>query len=181
MALHFLHRTITTRQLLNATIWWQFCIYLVPSSIHYAEESEKKREERRRRRSAVTLKTSSKQTNKHQGISDLRKKKHNSRRDEKQKRTMNHRQKSRNPRCNPFVDPHIRACLLTRPVSPRLTWRSHRSRPYSPVFCFYRWNSFSLFCSVWTYCFFFEVLLSSFLILIFGILVDARAPKLRHK
>ena len=63
MALHFLHRTITTRQLLHATIWWQFCIYLVPSSIHYAEESEKKREERRRRRSAVTLKTSSKQTN----------------------------------------------------------------------------------------------------------------------
>ena len=95
-------------------------LHLVPSSIHYAEE--RKREKRgRRRRSAVTLKTSSKQTNKHQGISDLRKKKHNSRRDEKQKRTMNHRQKSRNPRCNPFVDPHIRACLLTRPVSPRLT------------------------------------------------------------
>ena len=38
-------------------------LHLVPSSIHYAEESEKKREERRRRRSAVTLKTSSKQTN----------------------------------------------------------------------------------------------------------------------
>ena len=96
-------------------------LHLFGSIVDSLRRREKKREERRRRRSAVTLKTSSKQTNKHQGISDLRKKKHNSRREEKQKRTMNHRQKSRNPRCNPFVDPHIRACLLTRPVSPRLT------------------------------------------------------------
>ena len=98
-------------------------LHLIPSSIHYAEESEKKREERRRRHSAVTQKCFLK-TNKQTPRRDKRfeeEKKHNSRRDEKQKRTMNHRQKSRNPRCNPFVDPHIRACLLTRPVSPRLT------------------------------------------------------------
>ena len=95
-------------------------LHLVPSSIHYAEE--RKREKREGEDVPPSPKNaSSKQTNKHQGISDLRKKKHDSRRDEKQKRTMNHRQKPRNPRCNPFVDPHIRACLLTRPVSPRLT------------------------------------------------------------